>query len=160
MARIIDSAQVLFLADLIRKGKKRSEMMVIYSKKWGKISVNTFDRRLASAKSIVKREQDELRKETDKKLKEESDHLVNEIISVLERKVILSKIAKGELEAYKCLSVRGELQRIKTTPDHTDIMKAIGELNKMEGEYKNESLNVPKSPVTTITLPDGSVISL
>lgn len=58
-----------------------------------------------------------------------------QIADVVERKEILSKIARGEIPLTKPMVVDGMVELVPVVPDWMDRKNAIAELNKMEGDY-------------------------
>ena len=59
----------------------------------------------------------------------------SQIADVLERKEILTQIARGQIRLRKAIPVNGELEYTEVVPDWMDRKNAIAELNKMEGDY-------------------------
>lgn len=56
------------------------------------------------------------------------------ILSKLERQLILSQIASGEVRQWKEISTKEGIQKA----EYTDQIRAIAELNKMDGSYISE----------------------
>lgn len=59
----------------------------------------------------------------------------SQIADVLERKEILTKIARGQIPLLKHVVVDRAIEYIEVVPDYMDRKAAIAELNKMEGDY-------------------------
>lgn len=118
-----DKAIELILIE-IQKGAKRADILAIAGDEW-QIPSRTFDRYYKTALN----KHTELRNEVLSKLADESiDIEVTKakkgILSKIEKQKILSDIAKG-------------IKSSKKDPDYTygDKIKAIAELNKMDGDY-------------------------
>ena len=125
-----------FLLDVLKKGVvKRAKAMELFVEKW-QVSHRTFERAWKTAqeqhletKQVIKT------KVTDIEVSLEVEARKRQIIDVLERKEILSQIAKGEIPLQKALVVAGQIEYIQVVPDWMDRRNAIAELNKMEGDY-------------------------
>lgn len=57
------------------------------------------------------------------------------LLTATKKREILANIANGELIAEKTLVVNGQLEKVFSKPNHSDIMKAIELDNKITGEY-------------------------
>lgn len=65
-----------------------------------------------------------------------------DIMSKADRMEFLTKVANGEVKVKRPFVIGGKIMEYPSEPDHTERMKAIAELNKMEGDYaptKNET---------------------
>lgn len=145
-----------FIISCLKKGEQRGEILVKTGKKWG-TSKSAFDRMLKIAK-----EQHAIRQEEIKKELEEVDRLAaiearkKAILSADERKELLTKIAKGEIEIpdddvkWNPNIKIYETHVIIRLANHVSRINAIAELNKMDGEY------APRK--TEITGPNGQPI--
>jgi ribonucleotide reductase alpha subunit len=129
-------AQVSFILELIRQGHKRKDIMAAYVKKWQQ-SERTFDRRLSAAYELYTQEQRKIINETEERIKQEVEQRKQSILSVIERKELLSKIAKGLSDKEKGIII--------TTADR---INAIKELNKMEGGYEPSKIELTQPPIT------------
>lgn len=92
-----------------------------------------------------------------------SDIAEKRIMDSVERMEWLSKLADGSIKAVRPIVVGGELVEYSEEPSHSDRIKAIAELNKMDGSYaptKTESTVTDTRPPSTITMPDGKVIEV
>lgn len=56
------------------------------------------------------------------------------ILTSAKKREILAKIASGEFETEKFVTIKGILKKVKVKPDINDIMKAIELDNKMAGD--------------------------
>jgi hypothetical protein len=59
----------------------------------------------------------------------------------------LSKIANGEVKVKKPFVIGGKIMEYPSEPDHNDKIKAIAELNKMDGSYDKSD-----EPQTTVKI--------
>lgn len=73
-----------------------------------------------------------------------------EIMTAEDRKEYLTRIIKGELRIAKAFVIAGEIVEHPAEPDAGDRLKAIAELNKMEGDYAPANLQV-KAEVKSTT---------
>jgi len=104
--------------------------------------------------AIALQEWQELRKKADAIQIQENatDVLKLAVMSKNERLELLTKIALGELEYEETTdNPQFGLTIFKRKPTPTERMKAIAEMNKMEGDYAAEKLEI-KSTVFEVTL--------
>lgn len=120
---------------LLRKGKGYSAVFVLIGTKWN-ISRTTFSNywKIATlahteAQTLLKAAKDAL------DLQSALTERKSQIADVLERKEILTQIARGQIPLRKAMVVDNLLEYIEIIPDWMDRRAAIAELNKMEGEY-------------------------
>lgn len=59
----------------------------------------------------------------------------NGIKSTAERMALLSDIMEGKIKIKKPFVIAGKIMEYPSEPDHNDRIKAIAELNKMDGSY-------------------------
>jgi hypothetical protein len=59
----------------------------------------------------------------------------NGIKSLAERMELLSQIMDGKIKIKKPFVIAGKIMEYPSEPDHNDRIKAIAELNKMDGSY-------------------------
>lgn len=137
-----ERVQVEFIVDCLRKGQGRAEIMSKFGQKWESVSRTSFDRRLDKAKELLAGEQEKLQEKVEAKIEREVEKRANRIMSVLERKELLTKIASGEVLVIKPVITRDGIQYLEMPPDHKDRMKAMEELNKMEGDYATKKIDV------------------
>ena len=57
------------------------------------------------------------------------------IMSADDRKEWLTKLISGEMKAKRPFVINGKIMEYPEDPSHTDRLKALAELNKMEGDY-------------------------
>jgi len=140
-----ETAQINFIADCLRKGEQRKEILGKFGKKWEKVSRTTFDRRLRQAEAHVASEQQRIKEQAEQDVVKEADALKSKILTSLERQAILSDMAKGELETEVLLVTKDGIKKAKAKPTHAERRAAIAELNKMSGDY------APAKSVVTIS---------
>lgn len=75
----------------------------------------------------------------------------NEIATKVERQKLLTDIIRGAVKFKKPFVISGKITEYPVEPDIVKRLKAIAELNKMEGDY------VPKTQAINLTLnkPEG-----
>jgi len=144
-----EQAQINFIADCLRFGEARKDILQKFAKIY-KTSDKTFDTRLKLAKDAITKEQEYANSKVNDLVSEEIKQRKIAIMDVLERKEILTKIARGEL-TYTKQAVSGDgIVDFEVEPDFTDRKAAIAELNKMDGDYSptkaNVELNVKQLP--------------
>jgi hypothetical protein len=116
-------------------GISYTECMRINESKW-KLPEGTFVRYWKAASEIYL-----AGLEKDKQLVAEvreqvvKDRALNAIMSVEERKAILTQIGRGEIPLMKYIVCDGEIQQKEVVPTWRDRRDAVAELNKMEGDY-------------------------
>ena len=140
-----ETAQINFIADCLRKGEQRKEILGKFGKKWEKVSRTTFDRRLRQAEAHVASEQQRIKEQAEQEVVKEADALKSKILTSLERQAILSDMAKGELETEVLLVTKDGIKKAKAKPTHAERRAAIAELNKMSGDY------APAKSIVTVT---------
>ena len=135
-----EQAQVNFIADCLRKGEQRKDILAKFVKKWQKAGTRTFDRRLKVAQAAVQEEQKRIRATAEDNVAKEADALKSKILTSFERQAILSEMAKGELETEVLLVTKDGIKKAKAKPTHAERRAAIAELNKMGGDYAAEKM--------------------
>lgn len=129
-----------FILQCLEKGEQRAGILGKVEKKW-ETSRTTFDRLLKIAKDEHSAKQDAIKKakmavDIDVAIKDRK----REIADVNERKVILTKIIRGQIPLTRPMIVKGRIKHIKTVPDWADRKAAIAELNKMDGSYAPDKI--------------------
>lgn len=116
-------------------GKSRGNVLALNGKKW-QLSKRTFDRywKTANEQHTVERKRLNEVIESNTTIKELEAVKLN-IMTANDRKVYLTKILNGELKIKKPFVIAGKIMEYPAEPDHADRLKALAELNKMEGEY-------------------------
>lgn len=161
MANSQNRVQVDFIANLLRKGGKRNDILAKFAKKWQKVSTRTFDRRLKSAEALIQSEQATIQAQAEQEVTKEIEVRKIEIMSVIERKETLTQIARGLIPLTKPIVVDKSIEYIEVVPDWMDRKNAIAELNKMDGAYaptkfaNTDSEGKDVQPQTTMTAEDA-----
>lgn len=104
---------------------------------WPTMSKRTFNIYWKRFKEIIAIEQQQIREQV---YKSQVDEAVSQIASVNERKIILSRI------------IRGESVTPRKRPTYFDRHKAIAELNKMEGDYAPSKVDHKVEPMLHIAM--------
>lgn len=129
-----------------------------FGNKWQSASTRTFDRRLKAAELELKEENKAIQAKAEQNVAKKVEELELEIMGVMERKVILSKIARQQIPLKKAMVVGKDIMEIEVVPDWMDVKNAIAELNKMDGEYapvklaptKVDGTDLPPAPPTIL----------
>jgi uncharacterized protein (DUF885 family) len=134
-----EQAQINFIIECLRKGEKRKDILTKFKKNWQNISTSTFDKRLGKAKIQIQSELSTIKKKIDKNLAEEYEKRKKNIMSFIERQEYLTKIitCKTDLQQFgnsyfQVLEFEDGRKEVITL---SDKLKAIAELNKMDGAY-------------------------
>lgn len=131
----------------IEQGKDRGKLLATIAKKW-QISNRTFDRhwKTANEQHLVK-QQAIKEKLTAIDTAAAIESRKKAIMTSDQRKELLTKIANGELKIKKPFVIAGKIMEYPAEPDASDRLKAIAELNKMDGDYAPVKSNVVISKV-------------
>ena len=134
-----EQAQTNFIMDCLRKGEQRKVVLAKFVKKWQGASDRTFDRRLRQAEKEVAKEQQRIRTEAEGNVAEAVKGLESKIMTVIDRQVYLSLIANCKSDIKKFGNQYYQIIEFadgrKEFISQSDKLKAIAELNKMEGSY-------------------------
>lgn len=130
-----ETAQVEFIKDCLRKGEKRKSILGKFGKKWAKISRTTFDRRLGLATAAISAEIKEIEAKAKEGMAKKAEVAMERILSVTQRQELLTLLALGKVKVEKPVWTAKGVRNLKCEPDHGDRIRAIGELNKMGGDY-------------------------
>lgn len=142
-----EQSQLSFIADRLREGNKRNEIMAKFGKKWPKVPSRTFDRRLKAANTIVQAEQQAIKEQARVEVRAEVERLKSSIMGTVERKAYLSEIVKGNVKISVKKPMYDPQQKkfvgvpVEEVPDHAARIRAIQELNKMEGDYAPQRID-------------------
>ena len=125
----------------IEKGTGRGEVVARYCKKFQK-SARTIDTYWKTANEQQKERQEKASKAADRAyITAKEKAAVEAVMSKQERMEYLTKIAKGEFEnetkkpAWNNHKKVFEIVTVREKPQDHTVIKAIAELNKMEGDY-------------------------
>jgi hypothetical protein len=136
------AVMVDFLVKEIEKGKLRGEVLSKFVKKW-QISDRSFDRYWKIANTKQHERQEMASKAADAAyIKAKEDAAISAVMSSQERKEYLTKIVNGDVKFKKPFVIRGKIMEYPSEPDASDRLKAIAELNKMEGDYAETILKL------------------
>jgi hypothetical protein len=140
-------AQIDFIVDCLRKGEARKIILAKFVKKWQGKSNRTFDRRLRQAESALQGEQQAVKAKSEESINQAIEARKANILSAIDRQELLSKIANGDVKVKKPFVIGGKIMEYPSEPDHLDKIKAIAELNKMDGSYDKSD-----EPQTTVKI--------
>lgn len=125
-------------ADLVIKGINEVDAYLrVYpkaSKKTASNQLGTFRKNVGLMDYINKATQKMAQILETKHLEALSSVELDNILTSAKKREILAKIASGEFETEKLISVKGVFKKVKVKPDINDIMKAIELDNKMAGD--------------------------
>lgn len=161
MAKVSKKTVIDNLIVLIESGKTYSYCLGASGSKWG-VPKNTFNRYWKIANQHHTEAQQAIKEaKAALDLQNAIDERKMQIADINERKEILTKILRGEIPLQKAFVVGKSIEFIDVVPDWMDRKAAIAELNKMDGSYAAEKIDLSTDqPATTITLADGTVITL
>jgi hypothetical protein len=134
-AKFANDKTITAMVALLRQGATRQQ---IHAKicKTVQLSTRKLDSLLKEARHLHTQEAQTLQKAELEGLTEaRKKEALESVLSVLDRKLILSEIARGELVLQKPMVVNKEIQVIDVVPNYEDRRAAIAELNKMDGAY-------------------------
>jgi hypothetical protein len=145
----------------IENGKERGKVLATLGKKW-QLSQRTFDRywKTAGEQHTVKQQAIKNAIANDTTIKE-LEAKKQAIMTAIERKEKLTKIANGEQTPVQQMLGNGKISKGFILPTLADQMKAIAELNKMEGDYaptKTAQTNVNGEDVQQVIIINGKEI--
>ncbi len=135
-------AHIEFILTGLRNGEQRKDILAKFVKQWPKLSVRTFDRRLKQAEQQLHQEQQRIRQQSEALVTQAINQRADKILSSIDRQVLLTKIALGELEVtskeprYDPMQRKFVMVPMVQPPSISDRLRAMAELNKMSGDYK------------------------
>ena len=119
----------------IEQGRDRGNLLATIGKKW-QLSQRTFDRLWKTANEQHTVRQQGIKKEIAAiDIQSAIDSRKMAIMTANERKEWLTKLINGEMKAKRPFVIGGKIMEYPSEPDHADRLKAIAELNKMDGDY-------------------------
>lgn len=134
------SLQIEWIKDCLRRGEQRKDIVQRFTTLY-KTSIKTFDNRLKIAQKDVVSEQQRIKDKAEAGVVEKSKKLQLKIMTVEQRKDLLTKIATGQIK-IPATENRWDAKRQKFVvlpkielPSHQARISALAELNKMEGTY-------------------------
>lgn len=135
MAKSDIQAQIDFILKELRKNVPTTKILSGFVQNWPTKSEKTFQRRKNEAMVLFQGEMKRIQQKAEVLVRKEIEDKKIEIMDSVERKEILTKMARGEIVLQKPFAVGGEIRLIEVVPDYTDRRGAINELNKMDGEH-------------------------
>lgn len=135
MAKANTQIIIDYIVSCIANGEQRGNILVKAGKKWG-TSKSAFDRLLKIAKDQHTVAQ-QLIKSKLAIIDEQAaiNSRKKAIMNADERKEWLTKMINGEMKAKRPFVINGKIMEYPEDPSHNDRLKALAELNKMDGEY-------------------------
>jgi hypothetical protein len=140
-------AQIEFVKDCLRKGFKRDYILAKFRNKWQSVATRTIDSRIKAASVALEAEIRTINQKTEVRLEKQSQALMLKTLPIAERIDLLAKIATGEIKIKKPFVISGKIMEYPAEPDHNDRTKAIAELNKMDGSYAAQKLEVQDTTI-------------
>lgn len=123
---------------LLESGISRADCLAKIVAKW-QMSVRTFDRYWKTAQEQHAETQNAIQSSiAEISIEAFRENFTGKILSVLERKEILTQMALGNIPLIKYIVCDGVIQEREVVPNYNDRKAAIAELNKMEGVYASE----------------------
>jgi len=141
MPKPSEQAQIDFIVDCLRKGEQRKAILAKFGKKWQSASERTFDRRLRQAETISQDQQQRIKSIAEQSIINEAEVLKSKILTSIERQELLTKIAIGEIEIpterpqWDKQQEKFVMIPVLELADHSTRIRAVAELNKMDGSY-------------------------
>jgi len=157
------AAIISFIVKHLAKATPTSKIMELCGTKWN-LSRSAFFRLLKKAQVEHKEKQQAIKEAvTVVEVEGAVEAAKRDIMTSLERKEILTKIARGQIPLLKPMVCDGAIELVEVAPDWMDRKNAIAELNKMEGDYTPINIDVKTNGgaiqnETVIVLPSGTKI--
>jgi len=131
-----------FIVAELKQGKTFDTCLKLCGTKWN-LSRSTFNRRWKEANIQHTQAQDLIKNaiakdNTIKALEAEKQ----QIMSAIERKKYLEGIINGTIKIKRPFVMKDKIVEYMAEADHNERMKAIAELNKMEGDYAAQKQDV------------------
>lgn len=143
-------AQIKFILDKLKEGKKRSDFQEDYLAKFG-TSIPMMDKNIKEAKAQIDKEKALFAQKLEEKIEQKADQIAGRILSQAEIMITLSKIIAGEVLYTKPMVVDGQVVEVPVAPDYQDRKNAAAELNKMRGDYEAAKMKVEMDNQLIIT---------
>lgn len=141
-------ARINVVAKEMANGGNRETIIAKYGKKW-RIASRTIDRYIKEARQKAQELQQAASKAADEVfIKTKAEGAESAIMSRMERLITLTRIATGELKneikkpAWNNQAKKFEIITVNEKPGDNAIIKAIAEMNKMEGDYSPDKIDV------------------
>ena len=126
--------QVEFIKDCLRKGEERKIILPKFTTIYRK-SEKTFNNRLKEARKSIQGEQQRIQQEAEKGIQKDIIERKSKIMTSIERQEYLTRVLNGEVKTKQPFVVGGKIMEYPAEPSLTDKLKALAELNKMDGSY-------------------------
>lgn len=150
--------QIEFIKDCLREREQRKNILAKFCKVWQNTKTRTFDRLLKSAKTSLQSEFKKIDEQTDIEVGKEIKKRKIKLMSAIQRKVYLEKIATGKIKIpYTEVKWNPKLNKFETIKfkelaPHTARISAIAELNKMSGDYAPSKSILTLDPVSKVEI--------
>lgn len=135
------SVQINFIKDRLRKGQDRKEILQSFTKTY-KVKIKTFDTRLKAARIAIQSEFKQIEQEANKSIAKDIEALKSKIMSSVERQEYLTRVLNGEIRTKVPFVIGGKIMEYPSEPSLADRLKALTELNKMQGDYAPQKIDV------------------
>lgn len=136
------------VAKEMANGVNRDGIIAKYGKKW-QAAPRTIDRYMKEARQKAQELQQTASKKADELfIKTKSEAIESAVMSRIERLITLTKIATGELKneikkpAWNNQAKKFEIITVHEKPGDLAVIKAIAEMNKMEGDYADVAVKL------------------
>lgn len=126
--------QVEFIKDCLRKGEERKIILPKFTTIYRK-SEKTFNNRLKEARKSIQGEQQRIQQEAEKGIQKDIIERKSKIMTSIERQEYLTRVLNGEVKTKQPFVVGGKIMEYPAEPTLAEKLKALAELNKMQGDY-------------------------
>lgn len=126
--------QVNFIQNCLRKGEERKVILPKFTKIYRK-SEKTFNSRLKEARKSIQGEQQRIQQEAEKGIQKDIIERKSKIMTSIERQEYLTRVLNGEVKTKQPFVVGGKIMEYPAEPTLAEKLKALAELNKMQGDY-------------------------
>lgn len=126
--------QVEFIKDCLRKGEERKIILPKFTTIYRK-SEKTFNNRLKEARKSIQGEHQRIQQEAEKGIQKEILDRKSKIMTSIERQEYLTRVLNGEVKTKQPFVVGGKIMEYPAEPTLAEKLKALAELNKMQGDY-------------------------
>jgi len=132
-----------FIKEKILLNVPKTEIERIFVDKYGGLSSRTFHRRYLECEDELRHRLKDIDIRVNKLIEKELESRKHNVMSVIERKLILSEIARGNLTVKQTMfSSMGDIVEVDVAPTFSDRKNAIAELNKMGGDYAPQKVDL------------------
>lgn len=128
--------QTEFVKDLMRQSLPLEDIKAQFYARWPEAGKKKWWRRCKLSREHLAVEQALVTEKANDIVEIQIKQRAARILSVVERKEILTQIALGQLTISKPIVVAGKVEHVPCQPDYTDRRLAIAELNKIDGSYQ------------------------